>query len=33
MAEVLDGVRVGDRVVLKPIEKLKSGDRITIPEK
>lgn len=33
MVEVLSGLKTGDRIVLKPLEKLKSGDRIKIAEK
>ncbi len=33
MVEVLSGLKTGDRVVLRPLEKLKNGDRITIVEK
>jgi hypothetical protein len=32
MVEV-SGVRSGDRVALKPLEKLKDGTRISLPEK
>ncbi|MEW6418750.1 MAG: efflux RND transporter periplasmic adaptor subunit [Nitrospirota bacterium] len=33
MIEVLSGVKAGDRVVLKPLDKIKDGSRIKIPEK
>jgi len=33
MVEVLSGVKPGDRVVLSPLEKIKNGSRIKIPEK
>ncbi len=33
MVEVLSGVKAGDRVVLQPLEKIKNGSRIKIPEK
>jgi len=32
MVEVLSGVRPGDRVVLSPLDKIKDGSRIKIPE-
>jgi len=31
--EVLSGVKSGDRVVLKPLEKMRNGSRIKIAEK
>ena len=33
MVEVLKGVKVGDKVALKPLEKLEDGSRIKTPEK
>ncbi|HXX58842.1 MAG TPA: efflux RND transporter periplasmic adaptor subunit [Thermodesulfovibrionales bacterium] len=33
MAEVLSGVKAGDRVVLKPLDKVKNGSRIKVAEK
>ena len=33
MVEVLQGVKAGDKVVLSPLEKIKNGSRIKIPEK
>ncbi|MEW6002581.1 MAG: efflux RND transporter periplasmic adaptor subunit [Nitrospirota bacterium] len=33
MLEVLNGVKAGDRVVLKPLEKMRDGLRIKVPEK
>jgi multidrug efflux pump subunit AcrA (membrane-fusion protein) len=33
MVEVLDGVRAGDRIVVKTPEKLKDGTRIKVAEK
>jgi multidrug efflux pump subunit AcrA (membrane-fusion protein) len=33
MVEVLQGVKVGDRVVLNPSDRLKSGSKIKIEEK
>jgi RND family efflux transporter MFP subunit len=33
MVEVLNGVKAGDRVVLKPLEKIKNGSRIKVAEK
>ncbi len=33
MVEVLGGVKVGDKVVLKPLDSLRNGDKITLPEK
>jgi multidrug efflux pump subunit AcrA (membrane-fusion protein) len=33
MVEVLGGVKVGDRVVLNPPDRLKNGSRIKIEEK
>jgi RND family efflux transporter MFP subunit len=33
MVEILEGVKPGDTVVLKPLEKMKDGARIKIPEK
>ncbi len=33
MVEVLGGVKAGDRVAVRPLEKLKSGDRIKVAEK
>ncbi len=33
MTEALEGVKTGDRVVLKPLEKLKSGIRVKVAEK
>lgn len=33
MTEVISGVKAGDRVVLKPLDKIKDGSRIKIPEK
>ncbi|RJQ18446.1 MAG: efflux RND transporter periplasmic adaptor subunit [Nitrospiraceae bacterium] len=33
MIEVLSGVNTGDRVVLKPLEKLKNGSRVKVAEK
>jgi RND family efflux transporter MFP subunit len=33
MVEVLSGVKAGDRVVLSPLEKIRNGSRIKIPEK
>ncbi len=33
MIEVLNGVKAGDRVVLKPLEKIKNGSRIKVAEK
>jgi RND family efflux transporter MFP subunit len=33
MVEILRGVKAGDRVVLSPLEKIKNGSRIKIPEK
>lgn len=33
MVEVLNGVRAGDRVVLKPLDKLRNGMRIKVAEK
>ncbi len=33
MVEVLSGVRAGDRVVLKPLDKLRNGMRIKVAEK
>jgi len=33
MVEVLQGVKAGDKVVLAPLEKIKNGSRIKIPEK
>jgi multidrug efflux pump subunit AcrA (membrane-fusion protein) len=33
MVEVLSGIKPGDRVVLSPLEKIKNGSRINIPEK
>jgi RND family efflux transporter MFP subunit len=33
MTEVVSGVKAGDRVVLKPLEKLRSGTRVKVAEK
>jgi len=33
MVEILSGVKAGDKVVLSPLEKIKNGSRIKIPEK
>jgi multidrug efflux pump subunit AcrA (membrane-fusion protein) len=33
MVEVLSGVKAGDRIVLKPLDKVKNGSRIKIAEK
>jgi RND family efflux transporter MFP subunit len=33
VVEVLSGIKSGDRVVLKPLDKLKDGDRVKIKEK
>jgi RND family efflux transporter MFP subunit len=33
MIEVLSGIKSGDRVVLKPLDKLKDGDRVKVAEK
>lgn len=33
MVEILSGVKAGDKVVLQPLEKMKDGSRIKIPEK
>ncbi len=33
MAEVLSGVKAGDRVVMKPLDKVKNGSRIKVAEK
>jgi multidrug efflux pump subunit AcrA (membrane-fusion protein) len=33
MREVLDGVKAGDRVVIKPLNRLRSGIRVKVAEK
>lgn len=33
MVEILSGVKAGDKVVLQPLEKIKDGSRIKLPEK
>jgi hypothetical protein len=33
MIEVLNGVKAGDKVVLRPVDKLRDGKRIKIIEK
>lgn len=33
MVEVLDGVKAGEKVVLKPLNKVKAGDRVKVAEK
>jgi multidrug efflux pump subunit AcrA (membrane-fusion protein) len=33
MIEVLSGIKAGDRVVLKPLNKMKDGVRVKVQEK